>query len=102
LRDHEDEIRRAGAGIAAVGLGDQRYASTFQQETGITFPLLVDDRRQAYRILGLKQGSLLHLLRRDNARARKRAAAWLCSWLSRDSDTSITWPISGKFFSWSS
>ncbi len=75
MRDHEQEIRRAGAAVAAVGLGDRRHASTFKNETGITFPLLVDDRRRAYRTLGLKQGSLLHMLRRDNARARKRAAA---------------------------
>ena len=75
LRDHEDEICEAGAKVAAVGLGDANYASAFKNDTGIGFPLLVDDRRQAYRALGLKQGSMLHLARRDNAQARKRAAA---------------------------
>lgn len=75
MRDHEEEIGRAGARVAAVGLGDRRYASAFKSETGIGFPLLIDERRQAYRAVGLKQGSMLHLLRPDNNKARKRAAA---------------------------
>ncbi len=74
MRDHEDQIREAGAEVAAVGLGDARYARAFQDETGIGFPLLVDERRQAYRAVGLKQASMLHMLRRDNARASARAA----------------------------
>ena len=75
MRAHEQEIAGAGAGLAAVGLGDRAYASRFREETGIGFPLLVDEERLAYRAAGLKSGSLLHLLRRDNARARKRAGA---------------------------
>ena len=75
MRAHEQEVTGAGAAIAAVGLGDRAYASRFREETGIAFPLLVDEERRAYRVAGLKSGSLLHLLRRDNARARKRASA---------------------------
>ncbi|MEM7582300.1 MAG: AhpC/TSA family protein [Acidobacteriota bacterium] len=75
MRDHETEIQQAGATVAAVGLGDQRYASIFKRQTGITFPLLVDDRRQAYKVAGLKMGSMLHLMRSDNLAARNRAAA---------------------------
>ncbi len=74
MRGHEDEICRAGASIAAVGLGDRRYAAAFKEETGIAFPLLVDEERRAYRVAGLKAASALHLLRRDNAAARRRAA----------------------------
>ena len=73
MRDHEDEIRAAGGSIAAIGLGDRYYAGLFRRETGIGFPLLVDEERRAYRAAGLKVGSLLHLLRRDNAAARRRA-----------------------------
>ena len=73
MRDHEQEIRTAGAGIAAIGLGDRRYARQFREETGIEFPLLVDEEREAYRAAGLRSASLLHLLRRDNAKARARA-----------------------------
>lgn len=75
MREHEDEIERAGASIAAVGLGDRSYAAAFREETGIGFPLLVDADRLAYRAAELKSGSLLHIARRDNAAARKRARA---------------------------
>ncbi len=75
MRDHEEEIRRAGASIAAVGLGDLDYARAFRRESGITFPLLVDEKRRAYRAAGLKVGSPLHLLRRDNLGAGRRAVA---------------------------
>jgi len=51
------------------------YARAFREETGITFPLLIDAERKAYRAVELKKANLLHLLRRDNAAARKRAKA---------------------------
>jgi hypothetical protein len=52
-----------------------RYARFFREETGIQFPLLIDEQWVAYRAAGLRKGSLLHLLRSDNAAARKRAKA---------------------------
>ncbi len=61
--------------MVAVGLGGRRYAAAFRSETGIAFPLLVDEERLAYRALDLKEGSMLHLLRPDNVKAGKRAAA---------------------------
>ena len=73
LRAHEDEFQAAGANLAAVGLGDPGYARAFREETGIGFPLLVDEKRQAYGAAKLRNASLLHLLRRDNFAARKRA-----------------------------
>ena len=73
MREHESEFERKGARIAAIGLGDKNYARFFQEETGITFPLLIDDERRAYRVAGLGSATLLHLLRSDNAAARKRA-----------------------------
>ena len=47
----------------------------FSEESGITFPLLIDESRQAYRAVELKSANLLHLLRSENAAARKRARA---------------------------
>jgi hypothetical protein len=73
LRDYEEEFTAAGARLAAIGLGDAHYARAFRVETGITFPLLVDSEREAYRAAQLNRGSLLHLFRRDNFAARKRA-----------------------------
>jgi alkyl-hydroperoxide reductase/thiol specific antioxidant family protein len=75
LRAHEDEFKNAGSMLAAIGLGDLRYAQLFREETGITFPLLVDADRTTYRAAGLKSANLLHLFRRDNSKARAVAKA---------------------------
>ena len=75
MREHEDDFRSAGATLAAVGLGDMHYARLFRDETGITFPLLVDTERKAYKAAALKSGNVFHIFRRDNAKARARAKA---------------------------
>lgn len=75
MRAHEEEFRQKGASLAAVGLGDMSYAKFFREKTGIDFPLLVDEKREAYKAVELRNASLLHLLRRDNMQARKRAQA---------------------------
>jgi AhpC/TSA antioxidant enzyme len=75
LREHEEEFRKKGARLAAVGLGDKKYAAFFREKTKIDFPLLVDENREAYKAMGLKHASLLHLLRRDNMQGRRRAQA---------------------------
>jgi len=73
LREHAEQFEARGAKLAAIGLGDAHYASAFREETGIQFPLLIDAERRAYRAAGLKSANILHLLRSDNAAARKRA-----------------------------
>lgn len=75
MREYEQRFRERGARLVAVGLGDVSYARHFREQTGITFPLLIDDQRQAYSALALKKANIFHLLRSDNARARKRAKA---------------------------
>ncbi len=75
MRASEQSFRDRGAALAAVGLGDRQYARVFREEAGIAFPLLIDEKREAYRAAELKSANLLHLLRRDNARARDRARA---------------------------
>jgi alkyl-hydroperoxide reductase/thiol specific antioxidant family protein len=75
LREREHLFRDKGANLAAVGLGDRIYARQFLEETGITFPLLIDEQRLAYRAAGLGVANILHLLRADNAKARTRARA---------------------------
>ncbi|MBZ5607165.1 MAG: AhpC/TSA family protein [Acidobacteriia bacterium] len=73
MREHQADFEARGAKVAAIGLGDARYAAQFREETGIQFPLLIDAHRQAYRSVGLKSANLLHLFRSDNGVARKRA-----------------------------
>ena len=75
MRGSESAFRERGAALAAVGLGDRAYARAFGEETGITFPLLVDEKREAYQALQLATANLMHLLRKDNFRARARAKA---------------------------
>ena len=75
MRERETEFDRRRVRIAAIGLGDRNYAKFFREETGIAFPLLIDEERQAYRAAGLGSASLFHLVRNDNAIARRRARA---------------------------
>ena len=75
LREHEQEFVAKGANLAAIGLGDAHYAQLFREESGISFPLLIDEQRDVYRAAGLGSASLLHVLRSDNSAARKRARA---------------------------
>jgi AhpC/TSA antioxidant enzyme len=75
LRVKESAFRERGAALAAVGLGDGAYARAFREEAGIAFPLLVDEKREAYQAMELKSAHLFHLLRKDNALARARAKA---------------------------
>jgi peroxiredoxin len=75
LREHTEAFRDKGATLAAIGLGDRVYAREFRDQTGVAFPILIDEQRQAYRAAELKSANLLHLLRSDNAQARKRARA---------------------------
>jgi hypothetical protein len=73
LSAHQEKIEGKGARIAAIGLGDMRYARAFREDTAITFPLLSDDARKAYQAAQLKKANLLHLFWSANAEARKKA-----------------------------
>jgi len=75
LREHEQEFRLRGSNLAAVGLGDLRYARLFREEAGITFPLLVDAGRIAYRAIELRKTTFFGLFTRENFAARARAKA---------------------------
>lgn len=73
MREHEPEFHLKGARVAAIGLGDRNYGHLFREETGITFPLLIDEERVAYRAAGLGMANPLHIFRADNMAARKEA-----------------------------
>lgn len=75
MRANEEAFRQRGAALAAVGLGDRAYARAFREEVGIGFPLLIDEKRQAYEALELKNANLFHIFRKDNSAARARAKA---------------------------
>ncbi|MFH1572862.1 MAG: peroxiredoxin-like family protein, partial [Acidobacteriota bacterium] len=73
MRGYQDAIGQSGGTVAAVGLGEMRHARAFLEETGLDFPLLVDEQRAAYRALGLRRGSLLQVLAPFNRSARSKA-----------------------------
>jgi hypothetical protein len=75
LRERQDEFDRKGARLAAIGLGNVNYARAFRDEAGIQFPLLLDERREAYGALELKKANLFHIFWKLNGLARKRAKA---------------------------
>ena len=75
MRDHQQAFREKHASLAAISLGDSHYARIFQQETGIDFPLLIDENRLTYEIANLRSANIFHLLRSDNFKSRKRAHA---------------------------
>ena len=75
MREHQQAFRDKGASLAAISLGDRNYARIFQEETGIDFPLLIDEQLQTYKLAGLGVANLLHLLRSDNFKSRDRARA---------------------------
>ena len=73
MREHEAEFTNKGAHIAAIGLGDRNYGHLFREETGIKFPLLIDEERLAYRMAGLGSANVFHIFRADNMAHRKTA-----------------------------
>jgi hypothetical protein len=75
LREHQQAFLNKGASLAAISLGDRSYARIFQEETGIDFPLLIDEQRQAYKLANLGVANVLHVLRSDNFKSRNRARA---------------------------
>ncbi len=75
LREHEEQFKTLGARLAVVGLSDREHARKFRNETGIAFPLLVDDERRAYGAIDLKKGNIFQLISPANILARRRARA---------------------------
>ena len=75
MRDAEQKLRQKGANVAAIGLGGMEYARHFREETGIAFPLLVDEDSKVHKAAGLRKANIFHLLRGDNSKARKQAQA---------------------------
>lgn len=73
MRERQAEFDAAGVRLAAISLGDANYGRLFREETGITFPLLIDDKRAAYKAAELQSGSLAQIFWKVNGRARKRA-----------------------------
>jgi peroxiredoxin len=73
LREHYDEIRAAGGDVVAIGTGDVRYAEAFVRDTGIPFPVLVDDDGEAADAASVRTLNWLNLLHPRTWRATREA-----------------------------
>ncbi|GAC1678071.1 MAG: hypothetical protein PVS2B2_14930 [Candidatus Acidiferrum sp.] len=75
LLEGESLFRSKGGSLALIGLGDRELASVFRKETGLTCPLFIDEKREAYRAAGLGTGSILHFIRPSYRKSQQRALA---------------------------
>lgn len=62
LHREREAIRARGGRLVLVGNGNRRQAAAFKEELGLSVPLYVDTRREAYRALDLKRGVLRLLI----------------------------------------
>ena len=58
MRDREDDIKAAGAELTVIGMGATKTASDFKDKNRLPFRVLVDKKKETYRLLGLEQGSV--------------------------------------------
>jgi len=56
LRQHETELSRLNVGVLLISFGTAVWARRWLEETGSTFPLLLDPPRHVYRLYGLEVG----------------------------------------------
>src|SRR5271154_7236457 len=64
LRKYHEDFRAKDAALVAIGLGGRGYAREFSKETGIEFPPLIDENREAYQMAELRSANLLHFLKK--------------------------------------
>jgi peroxiredoxin len=55
LHREKDRIHAAGAELVMVGNGNRHFAAGFVKDLGLTIPLYVDTKRDAYKALGFKR-----------------------------------------------
>lgn len=66
-------IRARGAELILVGNGNRHFAEAFRSELGITAPIYVDTKREAYRALEMKRGFMRTLGSLDTWKSFGRA-----------------------------
>jgi peroxiredoxin len=57
LRDQEEEFRRRNVRIVIVTFENDYFARSYVAETGLAWPLLVDESRETYRSYGMLAAS---------------------------------------------
>ena len=57
MREQEDELSRSNVSIAVVTFENDFFARQYVEETGLTWPLLIDSGREVYRSYGMLAAS---------------------------------------------
>ena len=61
MRDHHEEFLAKGARVVVIGMGATETARRFKEQQRLPFDVLVDKKRESYRMLGLKRGSVMEV-----------------------------------------
>ena len=62
LHRAREEFEAAGATLTLIGQATPRQASAFRRKTKIDLPVLADEPRQTYKLMGLRRASVGQLL----------------------------------------
>ena len=62
MRDHHEEFTAKGARVVVIGMGASETARRFKEKERLPFTVLVDKKRESYRMLGLKRGSPMEVM----------------------------------------
>jgi peroxiredoxin len=62
LHRARDQFAQAGAELVLIGQATPRHAAHFRRRQGIELPILADERRVSYKVIGARKGSLLELV----------------------------------------
>ena len=61
MRDHEAEFRRLNAIVVVVTFENDFFARRYVEETSLSWPLLIDESREAYANYGMLTASFLDI-----------------------------------------
>jgi hypothetical protein len=75
LHRDRDEFEAAGVELAVIGQGTPRHASSFKDDHGLDFTLLVDPERKTYEAAGAKMAGVTDLFSPKVALKGLRAVA---------------------------
>jgi len=62
LRDQHEEFTKRDVRLVVIGMGATETAHRFKNDYRLPFTVLVDKKRESYRLLGLKRGSISELM----------------------------------------
>lgn len=62
MRDRYSEFEKKGANVVAIGLGLPMMAQDFKEQFRVPFPVLVDTKKNTYRLMTAAKAGLMQLI----------------------------------------